>query len=145
MELKPVSMPRFPIEPVPNAETQAFWDGCKQGQFLLQRCASCGAHRHPPGPICSRCLSDRFEWIPARGTGTVYSFTVVREQRAPGWSELVPYVLTVVELDEGPHVLTNVIDVAPENVRIGMPVEVTFAALGDSIALPVFRPHGRPG
>lgn len=112
---------------------------------MLQQCASCGAYRHPPGPICSRCLSDQFEWLPARGTGTVYSFTVVREQSAPGWSDLVPYVLTVVELDEGPHVLTNLVNVAPEQVTIGMPVEVTFAELTDAIKLPVFRPQGTLG
>lgn len=138
-------MPRFPIQPVSNAETKAFWDGCAQEQFLLQRCASCGVYRHPPAPICSRCLSDRFEWLPARGTGTVYSFTIVREQSAPGWSELVPYVLTVVELDEGPHVLTNLVNVAPGEVHIGMPVEVMFAELTDAIKLPVFRPRGIPG
>jgi uncharacterized OB-fold protein len=136
-------MPQFPTQPIPNAETKPFWDGCAQEQFLLQRCASCNAYRHPPSPTCSRCLSDRFDWLPAKGTGTVYSFTVVREQSAPGWSELVPYVLTVVELDEGPHVLTNLVNVEPEAVRIGMPVEVTFAALSDTMKLPVFRPAAR--
>lgn len=138
-------MPRFPTQPIPNVETKPFWDGCAREQFLLQRCAACKAYRHPPGPICSRCLSDRFEWLPASGTGTVYSFTVVREQGAPGWNELVPYVLTVVELDEGPHVLTNLVNIEPEQVKIGMPVEVTFAALADGMKLPVFRPQRTAG
>lgn len=135
-------MPRFPTQPIPNADTKPFWEGCAHEQFLLQRCGTCEAYRHPPGPICTRCLSDVFSWVPSAGRGTVYSFTVVREQSAPGWSELVPYVLTVVALDEGPHVLTNLVDVAPEAVRIGMHVELAFATFDDGTKLPVFRPAG---
>jgi uncharacterized protein len=135
-------MPRFPTHPIPNADTKPFWEGCAQERFLLQRCTACNAFRHPPGPICRQCLSDRFEWLPASGAGSVYSFTIIHEQAAPGWSDLVPYVLTVVELDEGPHVLTNLVDVEPKEVRIGMRVEVIFAELADSMKLPVFRPLG---
>lgn len=134
-------MPTFPTLPLANPDTKPFWDGCVRGEFLLQRCAACGAYRHPPSPTCARCLGDRCEWVAASGSGTVYSFTVVREQRAPGWDAMVPYVLTVVALAEGPHVLTNLTNVRPEDVRIGMAVEVTFAELGDGAKLPLFQPR----
>jgi hypothetical protein len=128
--------------PIANADTKPFWDGCARAEFLLQRCAACQAYRHPPSPICPKCLSDECAWIPASGYGTVYSFTVVREQSARGWDAMVPYVLTVVELAEGPHVLTNLTNVTPEEVRIGLPVEVTFTELEDGSTLPLFQPRG---
>jgi uncharacterized OB-fold protein len=128
-----------PVLPYANIDTKRFWDGCREGKLLLQRCVACGALRHPPSPICSNCLSDAHEWIPARGRGTVYTFTVVREARR-GWENLVPYVLAVIALEEGPHVLSNVINVAPERVAIGMPVEVMFSELDRSTKLPLFRP-----
>ena len=79
---------------------------------------------------------------PASGRGTVYTFTVVREMRARGWDKMVPYVLAVVELEEGPHMLTNLVDVAPEAVAIGMPVVATFAELDGTTKLPLFKPSG---
>lgn len=129
-----------PVIPVANVDTKPFWDGCGNGKLLLQRCAACQAYRHPPSPICPQCLSDRHEWVRASGQGTVYSFVVVREMRARGWDKLVPYVLAVVELEEGPRMLTNLVEVAPENVAIGMPVAVTFAELDGTTKLPLFRP-----
>jgi hypothetical protein len=107
--------------------------------LLLQRCSACGAWRHPPSPICPQCLSDAYEWIAARGRGTVYTFTVVHEARR-GWEKLTPYVIAVIALDEGPHILSNVINVAPEQVAIGMSVGVTFAELDGSTKLPLFQP-----
>jgi uncharacterized OB-fold protein len=129
-----------PVAPVPNFETQEFWDGCRRGQLLLQKCGDCGAYRHPPAPICSTCLSPQHEWVEASGHGTVYTFVVVRETRAKGWEQLVPYVTAVVTLDEGPRMLTNIVDVAPEDVKIDMPVQVTFAEAEDEMKLPLFRP-----
>ena len=128
-----------PVLPYPNIDTKRFWDGCLEGQLLLQRCGNCGAWRHPPSPICAVCLSDVQEWIPARGRGTVYTYTVVREARR-GWEKLVPYVVAVIALEEGPHILSNIVNVAPEQIAIGMPVEVTFAELDGSTKLPLFQP-----
>jgi hypothetical protein len=130
-----------PVVPVANLDTQAFWDGCGKGRLLLQRCASCDAWRHPPSPICPRCLSESHAWVPANGRGTVYTFVVVRETRGRGWDKMVPYVLAVVELDEGPHILTNLTGVVPEEVVIGMPVELTFAELDGTTKLPLFQPR----
>lgn len=130
-----------PVIPVANLDTQPFWDGCLRGELLLQRCAACQTYRHPPSPVCSHCLSDAHEWVPSSGRGTVYSFVVVRETRARGWDEMVPYVVAVVALEEGPRMLTNLIDVAPEAVTMEMPVEVAFEELDGTTKLPLFRPR----
>jgi len=127
-----------PIIPLANLDTKAFWDGCARGELLLQRCRSCDAYRHPPAPICSHCLSAQHEWVRVTGRGSVYTFVVVHETRVRGWEKLVPYVLAVVELEEGPRILSNIVNVAPEAVAIGMPVEVTFAELDGTTKLPVF-------
>jgi uncharacterized OB-fold protein len=134
-----------PVIPVANIDTKPFWDGCGEGRLLLQRCAGCGAWRHPPSPICPNCLDPKHEWIAATGRGTVYTFVVVREARR-GWDKMVPYVLAVIALEEGPHILTDLTDVAPEDVAIGMKVEVTFEELDGTTKLPLFRPRqeGRP-
>jgi uncharacterized protein len=129
-----------PVIPVANIDTKLFWDGCAEGKLLLQRCAACQAYRHPPSPICPNCLSDQHAWVPASGRGTVYTFVVVREARR-GWDKMVPYVLAVVELEEGPRILTDLTNVEPEKVAIGMPVEVTFEELDGTTRLPLFQPR----
>jgi len=131
----------FTVLPKADPDTQAFWDGCLQDQLLLQRCSACHVFRHPPRPVCPACLSDRFSWDRASGYGTVYTFVVVRRALGRGWEERIPYVVAVVELDEGAHFLTNIVNVEPEAVAIGMPVEVTFAELDGTTKLPVFQPR----
>jgi len=132
-------VPAHPIAPVANPDTQPFWDGCARGELLLQACSACGRYRHPPSPICPHCRSDRHAWVPASGRGTVYTFTVVRQALARGWDDLIPYVVAVIELDEGPKLLSNLVNVAPEAVTIGMPVEVIFESAGET-KLPLFQP-----
>ncbi len=124
-----------PIAPAVTPDTQPFWDGCARGELLLQRCSDCATLRHPPSPICPHCRSVRSEWIPASGRGTVYTFTVVRQALGKGWEPLVPYVVAVIELAEGPRLLTNVVNIPPEAVSIGMAVEVVFEG-----GLPLFQP-----
>ena len=130
-----------PVIPLANSDTKPFWDGCLEGKLLLQRCSKCGAYRHPPSPACANCLSEECEWVPSTGQGTVYTFTVVRENRARGWDKMVPYVLAVIELDEGVRMLTNLVDIAPEAVTIGMPAVATFAELDGTTKLPLFKPR----
>jgi len=131
-----------PVMPIVNPDTEPFWDGCAVGKLLLQRCTACGRVRHPPSPICPNCLSDAQDWRQASGRGSVYTFVVVHEERR-GWERLVPYVLAVVELDEGVRIVTNLVNVAPKDVAIGMPVEVTFATSTDVVRLPLFQPLTR--
>jgi len=115
-----------PIAPTVTPDTQPFWDGCARGELLLQRCSDCATLRHPPSPICPHCRSARAEWIPAGGRGTVYTFTIVRQALGKGWEPLVPYVVAVIDLAEGPRILSNIVGIAPEAVMIGMPVELVF-------------------
>jgi uncharacterized OB-fold protein len=129
-----------PVMPAPNADTAPFWDGCKQGVFLLQRCSVCSTFRHPPSPICPECLSAQHEWLQAAGPGTVYTFVIVREALRRGWEELVPYVVAVIDLDEGPKFVTNVVNIEPDLVTIGMRGKIVFPPLGDSSMLPLFAP-----
>src|ERR1019366_3037113 len=117
------------IVPSTNPDSKPFWDGCARNELLLQRCSACGTLRHPPSPVCANCLGEPAEWVRASGRGTVYTFTIVRQALARGWDEKIPYIVAVIELEEGLKFLTNLTNVAPEAVTIGMPVEVTFEEL----------------
>ncbi len=121
-------------------ETRAYWEGCGRNELILQRCRSCGTLQHRPRALCVSCLSDEIEHFPASGRGTVYSFTVTHQNQAPGFREALPYVLAYVELEEGVRLLTNIVGCSPEDVRIGLPVEVEYAQLEGDIAVPRFHP-----
>jgi uncharacterized protein len=126
-------------EPVPNLETEPFWDAAADGRLVLPRCDSCGTVIWYPRRFCPSCRATSVSWIEASGRGTVYSFTVVR--KAPGrWREAAPYVIAYVELEEGPRVLTNLVDVEPDAVEVGMAVAVTFDATPEGHAVYRFRP-----
>lgn len=126
--------------PVVDLDSRPFWEGCAHEELLLQQCAECGAYRHPPSPICRRCLSPRHEWVAATGHGRVYSFVVVHHPFDPAWESDLPYVVVVIELAEGPLILSNVVHVSPEQVSVGMPVRVCYERASEEIVLPVFCP-----
>jgi len=90
--------------------------------------------------VCPRCLSEDTEWLLASGRGTVYTHTATHQNQAPGFRESLPYVLAYVTLEEGVQMLTNIVDCPPDEVKIGMPVEVTFVDVNDDLAVPFFRP-----
>ncbi len=135
-------MPQRPL-PEPTPETQEFWDGARRNELRIQRCNSCGRAYFFPRPFCLFCSSDDVAWFTASGRGRLYSY-VISERPAPGFKDYVPYVIAVVELEEGPRMMTNIIGVAakPENLPIDMPVEVTWERQTDEITLPLFRPSG---
>ena len=127
--------------PVPLPETQRYWDSARRHALELPYCTACRAFHFYPRAICPQCLSSDLEWRPVSGRGRLVTFTVVH--RGPRDFPLgAPYVLAIVELDEGPRLMTNLVGVAadPSAVHIGMPVEIVFADVNDSIALPHFRP-----
>jgi uncharacterized OB-fold protein len=132
---------RFDL-PTPDTETQPFWDACKEGRFLLKRCNACGEHHFYPRPFCPKCWSADVEWEAAAGTGTVYTYSVVRQNDLPPFPERVPYVAAIVELDEGPRVMTNVEGDDVDAVEIGMRVQVAFKEISDDVTIPVFRRAG---
>jgi uncharacterized OB-fold protein len=129
-------------KPLPRVdeESRGFWEACARHELYLQRCRRCATQRFYPRAVCPACLSDAVQWVRASGRGTVYSFTVTHQNQAPGFREALPYVLAIVELAEGPRLMTNVVECAPDAVRIGLPVEVVFEDVSAEISLPKFRP-----
>lgn len=134
--------PRGRHLPRPTPETAAFWDGCRERRLMIQRCGACGHHQFYPRIICTACMSDQVEWVQAAGSGAVASFSIARRPVSEAYAPDVPYVIALIRLDEGPTMMSNVIDCEPEGVRIGMPVEVVFEDWTDEITMPKFRPHG---
>jgi uncharacterized OB-fold protein len=133
-------------KPVVIAETRGFWEGTANQELRVQRCAN-GHVQLPGGPCCRVCLSPELSWEPATGRGTVFSFTVVHHALHPQFMAQIPYVLADVQLEEGPVLTSNVTDISPDDVEIGMPVEVWFDepgadAFGTAFRLPKFRPSG---
>lgn len=131
----------LPAPPPPGDDDNAeFWAATAEGRLLLRRCDSCGTVIWYPRPVCPDCHSTSTSWFDASGRGHVYSFTVVRRARGP-FAAAAPYVLAYVELEEGPRVMTNIVECDPEQVRIGLPVEVVFHDTGEGSALYRFRPR----
>ena len=126
--------------PKPDEVSKEFWQGCQRYELLLQKCSDCGRFQFYPRPICINCMSPNMEWVRSSGTGTVHSFTAVHQNVTPGFKEEVPYVFAIIELEEGVRLSTNIVGCAPEDVYIGMPVEVIFESISSEINLPKFRP-----
>ena len=132
-------------KPIPyiDEESKVFWKGAARREILIQKCSDCGKFRFYPRPICLECMSDKFDWVRANGTGTIHTFTVTYQNGMAGFRDELPYVWAVVELDEGVRMSTNIIGCDPKDVHIGMPVEVTFEYVSPEITLPKFRPRAR--
>jgi uncharacterized OB-fold protein len=126
--------------------TQPFWDAAREGRVAAPECDACGTFVLPPKPYCFECQGQSFTWTDLPGTGTIYTFTVVRHPLNPKLKEVVPYVAGVIELDgtqgAGARLLGNITGVDPERVRIGDPVEVDFTPIGDDYAVMRFRHLG---
>ena len=126
--------------PSPTVDDKAFWDYCQQRELRFQRCAACQHYQFFPRIYCTNCFSRRVEWVKASGRAKVLSFTVVRRPVSPAFADEVPYIVALVTLDEGPQMMTNIVGCAPDEVTIGMPVEVTFEDWSEAISIPKFRP-----
>ena len=129
-------------KPLPRVdeESRGYWEALARHELYLQRCRGCGTLRYYPRALCPECLSSGVDWVRARGRGTVYSFTVTHQNQAPGFREELPYVLAVVELEEGLQLMTNVVGCPPERVRIGLAVTAVFEDVAPEITLLKFRP-----
>jgi uncharacterized OB-fold protein len=125
--------------PTITAETEEFWLSAARGTLVLRRCDACGLIVWYPRSICPDCQASETSWVEASGRGVVYSHTTVRRGLGD-YAGAGPYVLAYVQLDEGPRVMTNVVDCEPADVAIGQRVEVAFSAVDDAAALPRFRP-----
>jgi uncharacterized OB-fold protein len=130
---------RFDI-PSPDLETQPFWDGCKEGRFLIRHCNACGEDHFYPRPFCPTCWSDDVAWKEASGRATLYTFSIVHQNDLPPFGERVPYVAAIIDLEEGPRVMTNIEGVEHDALRIGMPLVVDFKPISDDVTIAIFRP-----
>lgn len=131
-------MPRMLPEPTP--ETRHFWEGCKAGELRLQRCTDCGHSYFPPRAFCPKCASRDVEVYTASGKATLYSYVINHRPRPDMGTE--PHSIAVVELAEGPRMMTNIVGCpqTPEALQLDMPVQVTFQKESDDISLPLFEP-----
>ena len=128
-------------KPLPALEgfAQEFYEWCKQNQLRFQRCTACGTWRHVPREMCAACGSWEWEWAASSGRGKVFTWTVIARALHPAFQNDTPYAPVVIEMDEGVRLLSQVVDCAPDQLRIGMPVEVVFHAVTSAITLPKFR------
>lgn len=135
-----MSKPSRPL-PKPTPETQHFWDGTQAHELRLQRCDSCRQVYFPPRPFCPECSSRSVTVFNASGRATLASY-VINNRPHPAWDE--PYAIAIVELEEGPRMLSNITgtEQTPEALELDMPLQVEFHKMTDDITLPLFRPAG---
>lgn len=124
--------------PQANEVTKPFWEAATSHRLLHPRCDACGRAFFPPGLVCPRCRAAQWSWSESAGLGEIYSYSVVHRAPQPGFDP--PYVLGVVDLDEGFELMTNIVGVAPDEVRIGQRVQVTWREEGGMV-LPMFTSH----
>ena len=135
---EPLNFPR----PVPNIDDEAFWDGCQNDELRMQRCAACKKYRWLPRPMCPSCNALEHEWVAVSGRGRVFSWTVIVHPVHPAANEKVPYNVAQVQLDEDPDLIlvTNLVDIDNDAIRIDMPVEAVFVEHEPGVKIPKFRP-----
>ncbi len=126
--------------PRPTPETEAYWEGCRKHELLLQRCSQCREFQFYPRIICTKCASANLDWVKASGQGKILTFTVVRRPVSEAYAEDVPYVVALIRLDEGPTMMSNVVKCDPESLKIGDPVQVLFEDWSKDISIPKFSP-----
>jgi uncharacterized OB-fold protein len=126
--------------PRPNKLSTPYWEGAKQHRLRVRRCTICDHKWLPPSDRCPKCLSKEIEWIDASGRGKVWSWVVFWQRYFPSFEADIPYNVAYVELEEGPRLMTNLVDVDPAKIYCDMPVEVVFEDVTPEITLPKFRP-----
>jgi uncharacterized OB-fold protein len=128
-------------KPLPTLDdaNRTFWDSARRGELRLQRCGECGHVRYPINHVCPKCLSDQYSWDQLSGRGTVYSTIVFHQVYNQAFAQDVPYNVSLIQLEEGPRMFSNVVGVAPAAVKVGDPVEVIFDPVTDEITIPRFR------
>ena len=128
------------IVPKEDSLTQPYWEGVRRRKLLVQQCRGCGNLWHPPTPICPHCQAKDYEWHAVSGRGVVYSYTIVHHPAHPAVVDKVPYLVALVTLDEGPRVVSNILNCPIDKVTVGMPVRLTFQEIADGVVLPQFEP-----
>ncbi|NXY99391.1 Zn-ribbon domain-containing OB-fold protein [Streptomyces sp. BR123] len=123
--------------------TRPYWQAAAEGRLLLRRCARCGRAHHYPREFCPFCWAgeEQVAWEQACGNATLYTWSVVHRNDLPPFGQRVPYTAAVVDLAEGPRMMTEVVDCDPVDLRVGMPLEVAFREAAEGVRVPVFRPR----
>lgn len=137
-------MPSNYNKPIPNidqAHSKPFWDAAKRRQLVLQKCSGCGYVRHPASSLCPECLAENNEWATLSGLGEIWSFGIYHHLYNAAFRDDIPYNVAVIKLEEGPLIVSNMVNIANENIQIGMRVKVTFENVTDAISLPKFEPR----
>ena len=125
--------------PPMRGQARDFYGYCKEHELRFQKCSGCGLWRHVPREMCSECGSFDYEWAKSAGKGQVFSWATTSQPMLPQFADAVPYAIVIVELDEGVRMATWVVDLPPDQLKIGMPVEVVFDDVTEEVTLPKFR------
>ena len=128
------------LMPTPDADSKPFWEGCRNHTLMFQKCAACGEVRWPPAILCPTCHSQDTQWIESAGRGTIYSYAVYHQVFHPAFKEKLPYVVAIVQLDEGPMLLTNIVGCSHESLECDMKVHVAWDDVSNGFSLPKFKP-----
>ena len=134
------SEPKPRPAPGVDPETEPYWKATHDGRLLIQRCRPNGHHQLYPRWRCLRCRGE-VDWVEAGGRGTVYSFTIIRQNFSRSFRHLIPYVVALVDLDEGPRLMTNLVGIEPDDVRIGMRARARFEPVSEDASIPLFEPE----
>lgn len=126
--------------PVITDENRPFWEGCRQGKLLLQYCDSCQKHQFYPRLYCMHCGNEQPRWVEVSGRGVIYSYTIIAQNKSPEFVQDVPYNLAIIQLEEGPRMLSNIVDINQADLRVDLPVTVVFDPVNEVISLPRFKP-----
>jgi uncharacterized protein len=133
MTASPPAAARKLVAPAVYPETQEYWEGAAHGRLMVKQCSACRKHFHYPREHCPFCFSEHTLWRQASGRGTIYSYSIMRRAE-------VPYVIAYVTLEEGPTLMTNIVNCDAEALHIGQAVHVTFRATDGGPPLPMFTP-----
>lgn len=125
--------------PITDGDSKIYWEGCKEGKLLIQYCTDCDNHIFYPRTVCPHCMSDHIEWVEAEGKGKVYTYTIARRGAGPAFADDAPYVVALIELEEGVRLISNVINCNVDDVYCDMEVQVVFEKVGD-FHLPKYKP-----
>jgi uncharacterized OB-fold protein len=134
-----MAAPRFDL-PLIEDDTREFWDATREGRLLLRHCRACGEVHYYPRNFCPSCWSDDVDWVEAAGGASLYTWSTVYQNDLPPFHEQIPYVAAIVELDEGPRMMTKIVDCSSEQLAVGMRLRARFEPLDDDVTIVVFEP-----
>jgi uncharacterized OB-fold protein len=129
--------------PAPDNAALHYWQSAADGTLVLQRCVDCGQFQFYPRALCAACGGET-EWVDATGRGTLYTFTIIRQNRSEAFVRLSPYAVGIVELDEGVRMMSNIVGCELDQLEVGMALEVLLLRAADDVGLPFWRPLGAP-